>query len=70
MTPPPQDYLHGVPTAVIGGSLNLLAYFVSMQDIEVWLRVSSLIAGNLVGILTIWNLALAIKKKVVDTKEP
>lgn len=57
-------------TAVIGGTFNLFAYFISMQDIEAWLRVCSLLVGNLVGLLTIWKLVLAIRsKKVVDTED-
>ena len=57
-------------TAVIGGTFNLLAFLISMQDIEAWLRISSLVAGNLVGFLTIWKLVLVIRaKKVVDTED-
>jgi hypothetical protein len=71
MTNHAQDYLHCTLTAVIGGTFNLLAFLVSMQDIEIWLRISSLVVGNLVGLLTIWKLILAIRsKKVVDTSDP
>jgi len=71
MTHHAQDYLQCTLTAVIGGTFNLLAFLVSMQDIEAWLRISSLVVGNLVGFLTIWKLVLAIRaKKAVDTKSP
>jgi len=71
MTPPTPDTLPSTLAAILGGTFNLLAFIVSMQDIESWLRVSSLVAGNLVGFLTIWNLALSIRrKKAVDKKEP
>lgn len=71
MTNHAQDYLQTTLTAVIGGTFNLLAFLVSMQDIEIWLRISSLVVGNLVGLLTIWKLVLAIRaKKGVDTSDP
>lgn len=70
MTHHAQDYMQSTLTAVIGGTFNLLAFLISMQDIEAWLRISSLVAGNLVGFLTIWKLVLVIRtKKVVDTED-
>lgn len=71
MTHHAHDYLQTTLTAVIGGTFNLFAFLISMQDIEQWLRVSSLIAGNLVGFLTAWKLVLAIRaRKDVDNSEP
>lgn len=70
MTHNAQDYMHSTLTAVIGGTFNFLALLVSMQDIEAWLRVSSLVAGNLVAFLTIWKLVLVIRtKKPIDTED-
>jgi hypothetical protein len=68
MTHHAHDYMQTTLTAVIGGTFNLLAFLVSMQDIEAWLRISSLVVGNLVGFLTIVKLVLAIRarKKLVD----
>lgn len=69
MTNSAHDYLQCATTAAVGGTLNLLAFLVSLQDIEQWLRVSSLVVGNLVGVLTVWKLTLAIRQKKVDTSK-
>lgn len=64
-TASPQD----VPTAVVGGMVNFVAFLVSLQDIEQWLQISSLIVGNLVGLLTVYKLVRSLHaKKPVDTK--
>lgn len=61
------DYTQGIPTAVAGGTFNLVAFFVSLQDVEQWLQISSLVVGNLVGILTVVKLARGLRaKKSVD----
>jgi hypothetical protein len=66
-TASPQD----VPTAVFGGTVNFVAFLVSLQDIEQWLQISSLVVGNLVGLLTIYKLVRSLHaKKPVDTKNP
>jgi hypothetical protein len=67
MNAAPTEYTQGVPTAVVGGSFNFLAFLVSLQDIEQWLQISSLVVGNLVGILTVVKLLRGMRaKKAVD----
>jgi uncharacterized membrane protein len=71
MNPPPAPYPQDVPTAVLGWTVNFVAFIVSLQDIEQWLQISSLVVGNLVGLLTIYKLVRSLhSKKPVDTKNP
>jgi hypothetical protein len=65
----PPEVMHCALTGVIGGTFNLLAYLVSMQDLEAWLRICSLVAGNLVGLLTIIKLVHALRQKKVDSDD-
>lgn len=65
MNEPTTGYLQDVPTAVVGWTVNFIAFLVSMQDVEQWLRITSLVVGNLVGLLTIYKLVRALKTKKV-----
>lgn len=66
MTNHAHDCAQSALTATIGGTVNLLAFLVSMQDIELWLRISSLVVGNLVGLLTVIKLVHGLRKKPLD----
>jgi 4-amino-4-deoxy-L-arabinose transferase-like glycosyltransferase len=60
---------HDLARGVVGVSVPVGAVTLSaMQEVELWLRISSLAIGIVVGFLTALSLAISIVRKVNETK--
>jgi hypothetical protein len=64
MSHPQQDIAHTLSNGIIGTATTVLGVLTSFQeDLEFWLRVLSLLVGLSIGVVTLWNLIKAARKK-------